>query len=68
VRKHGDARLIDHGAEFVDGLRAATNGGWAFGRERFQQEIAAAMGRRVAPSPAGRKPKLRADDVQAMLL
>jgi putative transposase len=41
----------------LDELRAATNGGWAFGRERFKREIAAAMGRRVAPLPAGRKPR-----------
>ena len=39
---------------FLDGLRAATNGGWAFGNDRFRQKIAKAMGRRVTPLPAGR--------------
>ncbi|MBV8535400.1 MAG: transposase [Alphaproteobacteria bacterium] len=42
---------------FVDELRAATNGGWAIGSERFKREIAAALGRHVAPLPKGRRPK-----------
>jgi putative transposase len=35
-------------------LRAATNGGWAVGSERFKAQIAAASGRRAAPLPRGR--------------
>ncbi len=42
---------------FIDGLRAATNGGWAFGDARFKRQIAQAMRRRVAPMPKGRRPK-----------
>ncbi len=41
---------------FVDALRAATNGGWALGGERFRKEIAKAAGRRAAPLPRGPKP------------
>jgi putative transposase len=39
---------------FVDALRAATNGGWALGNERFKLQIARALKRRVAPLPRGR--------------
>ena len=42
--------------DFVDGLRAATNGGWALGDARFKRQIAKALGRRVAPLPRGRPP------------
>jgi putative transposase len=35
-------------------IRAAVNGGYAFGRERFKVEIAVALGRRVAPTSGGR--------------
>ena len=41
-------------ADFIEALRAATNGGWAFGGARFQRRIAKATGRRVAPLPPGR--------------
>jgi hypothetical protein len=41
---------------FVDGLRAATNGGWAFGDEAFRKKISRALRMRVAPLPRGRKP------------
>ena len=43
--------------DFVDGLRAATNGGWALGDARFKQQIAKALGRRVAPLRKGRPKK-----------
>jgi putative transposase len=43
--------------EFVDALRAATNGGWALGSERFRREIAKAARRRVTPLPKGRPRK-----------
>lgn len=43
--------------EFVEAVRAATNGGWALGDEGFKRRIAAALGRRVAPAPKGRPPK-----------
>ncbi len=42
--------------EFVDALRAATNGGWVLGSARFQAQIAAALNRRVAPLPPGPPP------------
>jgi putative transposase len=42
---------------FLDGLRAATNGGRAMGDERFQRQLAAAIGRRSAPLPRGRRRK-----------
>jgi putative transposase len=53
---------------FVDALRAATNGGWALGDARFKRRIAKAFGRRVAPLPKGRPPKAGADRRQLNLL
>jgi hypothetical protein len=53
---------------FVDGLRAATNGGWALGDERFKRQIANALGRRVAPLARGRPPKAKAERRQLNLL
>ncbi len=53
---------------FVDGLRAATNGGWALGDARFKQRIAKALGRRVAPLPKGRPAKAKAERGQLSLL
>lgn len=35
-------------------IRDATNKGWALGNDRFKEEIAKAVSRRVAPSPRGR--------------
>jgi len=43
---------------FVEALRAATNGGWALGGERFRKEIEAAAERRATPLPPGPRPKL----------
>jgi len=54
--------------EFVDGVRAATNGGWALGSERFQRQIAEALARRVTPAPVGRPPALRPDKREEKLL
>jgi putative transposase len=45
-------------------IRAATNGGWPLGNDRFRQEIAAALKRRVTPRPAGRPPLPRKDGRQ----
>ena len=53
---------------FIDALRAATNGGWALGDARFKRQIAAALGRRVAPLPKGRPPKPSGDRRQFNLL
>ena len=53
---------------FVEALRAATNGGWALGGERFKQQIAAALKRRVAPLPPGPQPKAAKDKRQMILL
>jgi putative transposase len=55
-------------ANFVDRLRAATNGGWAFGDERFEQQIAKILGRRVTPRPAGRPASQRDGKRQMNLL
>ncbi len=44
---------------FVDALRAATNGGWALGGERFRKQAEAAAQRRAAPLPPGPKPKAK---------
>jgi putative transposase len=54
--------------EFVEELRAATNGGWAVGDERFKRQIAEALGRRVAPLPKGRPPRAKAGRRQLTLL
>jgi hypothetical protein len=40
--------------DFVQDTRAATNAGWALGDARFKQQVAQALGRRVAPLPKGR--------------
>lgn len=45
--------------EFVEALRAATNGGWALGGEGFRQEIARVLRRRVTPAPVGRPRTVR---------
>ncbi len=55
-------------SEFVDALRAATNGGWALGDARFKEQIATALGRRVAPLPKGRPPKVAKEQRQLTLL
>ena len=52
---------------FLDELRAATNGGWALGDQRFKRHLAAAVGRRAAPLPRGRRGK-PADEVGPNLL
>ena len=54
--------------DFVQDLRAATNGGWALGDARFKQQIAKALGRRVVPLPKGRPPKAPAERRQLSLL
>jgi putative transposase len=38
-------------------IRSTTNGGFALGSERFELQMADALGRRVRPSPVGRKKK-----------
>jgi hypothetical protein len=48
--------------EFVEGLRAAANGGRAFGEARFAQQIADAVGRRAAKLAPGRANKDRPDE------
>ena len=52
---------------FLDELRAATNGGWALGDQRFKRHLAAAVGRRAVPLPRGRRGK-PADEVGPNLL
>jgi len=55
-------------AAFLDDLRAATQGGWALGDDRFRRRIAAASGRRAAPLTPGRPAAKRADKRQLILL
>ncbi len=54
--------------DFVDALRAATNGGWVLGDARFKAQIAAKLKRRVAPLPPGPKPRGAKDKRQMILL
>lgn len=53
--------------EFLDAVRAATNGGWALGGDKFKRQIAKALGRRVSPLPKGRPPKDAKDKRQMTL-
>jgi putative transposase len=53
---------------FLDALRAATNGGWALGSDRFRKEIEEAARRRAAPLPPGPKPATANDTRQMRLL
>jgi REP-associated tyrosine transposase len=55
-------------ADFVDALRAATNGGWVLGDARFKRQIAKALGRRVVPLPKGRAPRRKPGRRQLNLL
>lgn len=54
--------------DFVEALRAATNGGWALGGERFTRAIAKALRRPVTPRPRGRPRKQAPDDRQMKLV
>jgi putative transposase len=54
--------------DFVAALRAATNGGWALGDERFRRRVAKAAGRRATPLAKGRPAKERRDRRQMTLL
>ena len=49
---------------FVEALRAATNGGWAFGGEAFTRKIAEALRRCVTPRAKGRPRKVKDDPEQ----
>ena len=49
----------------IDQIRQATNGNFALGNDRFKEQIAAALGRRVRPGRAGRprkRPQEAADE------
>jgi putative transposase len=45
------------GSDFVGEIRLATNGNYALGNERFRQEIAGMLKRRVSPGKPGRPTK-----------
>ena len=45
------------GEEELNQIRQATNGNYALGNTRFQEQIEAALGRRAHPGKAGRPPK-----------
>ena len=49
--------------ELLATLRDATQRGWVPGRDRFRQEIEAALGRRAGPPVRGRPPKRKGEDV-----
>ena len=53
---------------FVEALRAATNGGWALGDDRFRQAVEKMAQRRASPLPKGPKPPVVLDDRQMKLL
>lgn len=48
---------MDH--ELLNEIRSATNGNYVFGNERFADQIAQALGRRVVRGKAGRRPKAK---------
>jgi len=50
VKAHIDEQQLDQ-------IRQATNGDYALGNERFQADIAAALGRRAQRGKAGGPPK-----------
>lgn len=43
--------------EMLVAIRDATNKGWALGNDRFMEEVASAVSRRIAPLPKGRPKK-----------
>jgi len=43
--------------DMVDEIRAATNGNFALGSERFKEQVSAALNRRVVPGQSGRPRK-----------
>lgn len=53
----------EHEPGKIDAIRKATNGNFALGGNRFQQEISEKLGRRVAPGKAGR-PRKKKDGVE----
>lgn len=70
ARQETYRRLFDAALDpaFIGAVRAATNGGWALGDERFREQIARTLGRRVAPAPPGRPPAAPDDGRQINLL
>lgn len=48
--------------EFLDELRAATNGGWAMGSAKWRARVERVAKRRSAPLPRGRPRKAAEDD------
>lgn len=52
----------------VDEIRRATNGNYALGNARFADQVAVALGRRVAPGKSGRPRSLPPDSVTGDLL
>jgi putative transposase len=53
-------------AGFVEGIRRATNGNFALGKQRFLAEVTAALGRRATPGEPGR-PRQRTEPVSGDL-
>jgi putative transposase len=51
----------------ADQIRTATNGGFVLGNDRFKQEVAEALKRRVAPGKPGRRRKGVSTVLQATL-
>jgi putative transposase len=67
-RVYRDLFREDLPGEFVEEVRAATNGGWAIGNDRFKTEIAKVLARRVSKLPRGPKPQARAGKSQLDLI
>jgi putative transposase len=70
ARSAGYRALFDRSPDpaLIDEIRAATNGGYVLGGERFQREIAAATGRRTWRGLPGRPAKDPADGRQDSFL
>jgi putative transposase len=70
ARSAGYRALFDQAPDptLIDEISAATNGGYVLRSERFQREIAAAIGRRTWRGLPGRPAKDPADDRQDRFL
>jgi putative transposase len=55
------------GTPLLEQIRRATNGGFVLGDSAYRSSVARTLGRRVAPSAPGRRPRSNAEDDQAEL-
>ena len=66
-KRHRELFHAQLGDEFLHAVRAATNGAWTLGDDKFMRQIAKALGPCVSPLPKGR-PKNERDKRQLCLL